>query len=203
MSNNAKKGCLIAVGIVVFLAIVTISNVIRTYNNMVKLDEGVKEKWSQVENTYQRRYDLIPNLVNTVKKIAAHEKDTFTAVSEARSKAGGTFNISDEVLNDPAMFQKFQQAQSGLSGALQRLMVVMEKYPDLKANQNFLALQDELEGTENRIAVERKRFNEAARYYNTYIKMFPKVILANMFRFEEKQYFKSAEGAQEAPKVEF
>jgi LemA protein len=141
--------------------------------------------------------------VNTVKKIAAHEKDTFTAVSEARSKAGGTFNISDEVLNDPAMFQKFQQAQSGLSGALQRLMVVMEKYPDLKANQNFLALQDELEGTENRIAVERKRFNEAARYYNTYIKMFPKVILANMFRFEEKQYFKSAEGAQEAPKVEF
>ncbi len=203
MSNNAKKGCLIAVGIVVFLAIVTISNVIRTYNNMVKLDEGVKEKWSQVENTYQRRYDLIPNLVNTVKKIAAHEKDTFTAVSEARSKAGGTFKISDEVLNDPAMFQKFQQAQSGLSGALQRLMVVMEKYPDLKANQNFLALQDELEGTENRIAVERKRFNEAARYYNTYIKMFPKVILANMFRFEEKQYFKSAEGAQEAPKVEF
>ncbi len=203
MSKNAKKGCLIAIGIVVILIIITISNIIGTYNNMVKLDEGVKEKWSQVENVYQRRYDLIPNLVNTVKGYAAHEKETFTAVTEARAKAGGTFNISDQVLNDPAMFQKFQQAQSSLGGALQRLMVVMEKYPDLKANQNFLALQDQLEGTENRIAVERKRFNEAARYYNTYIKMFPKVILANMFGFNEKQYFKSTEGAEEAPKVEF
>ncbi|MCK5051061.1 MAG: LemA family protein [Candidatus Cloacimonetes bacterium] len=203
MSKNAKKGCLITVGIIVFLIIITISSVVGTYNNMVKLDEGVKEKWSQVENVYQRRYDLIPNLVNTVKGYAAHEKETFTAVTEARAKAGGTFNISDQVLNDPAMFQKFQQAQSSLGGALQRLMVVMEKYPDLKANQNFLALQDQLEGTENRIAVERKRFNEAARYYNTYIKMFPKVILANMFGFNEKQYFKSTEGAEEAPKVEF
>ncbi len=203
MSKNAKKGCLIAIGVVVILIIITISSIIRTYNNMVKLDEGVKEKWSQVENVYQRRYDLIPNLVNTVKGYAAHEKETFTAVTEARAKAGGTFNISDQVLNNPAMFQKFQQAQSSLGGALQRLMVVMEKYPDLKANQNFLALQDQLEGTENRIAVERKRFNEAARYYNTYIKMFPKVILANMFGFDEKQYFKSADGAEEAPKVEF
>lgn len=203
MSKNAKKGCLIAIGVVVILIIITISSIIGTYNNMVKLDEGVKEKWSQVENVYQRRYDLIPNLVNTVKGYAAHEKETFTAVTEARAKAGGTFNISEQVLNDPAMFQKFQQAQSTLGGALQRLMVVMEKYPDLKANQNFLALQDQLEGTENRIAVERKRFNEAARYYNTYIKMFPKVILANMFGFNEKQYFKSTEGAEEAPKVEF
>ena len=203
MSKNAKKGCLIAIGVVVILIIITISSIIGTYNNMVKLDEGVKEKWSQVENVYQRRYDLIPNLVNTVKGYAVHEKETFTAVTEARAKAGGTFNISDQVLNDPAMFQKFQQAQSGLGGALQRLMVVMEKYPDLKANQNFLALQDQLEGTENRIAVERKRFNEAARFYNTYIKMFPKVILANMFGFDEKQYFKSTEGAEEAPKVEF
>ena len=203
MSKNAKKGCLIAIGVVVILIIITISSIIGTYNNMVKLDEGVKEKWSQVENVYQRRYDLIPNLVNTVKGYAAHEKETFTAVTEARAKAGGTFKISDQVLNDPAMFQKFQQAQSSLGGALQRLMVVMEKYPDLKANQNFLALQDQLEGTENRIAVERKRFNEAARFYNTYIKLFPKVILANMFGFDEKQYFKSTEGAEEAPKVEF
>ena len=203
MSKNAKKGCLIAIGVVVILIIITISSIIGTYNNMVKLDEGVKEKWSQVENVYQRRYDLIPNLVNTVKGYAAHEKETFTAVTEARAKAGGTFNISDQVLNDPAMFQKFQQTQSSLGGALQRLMVVMEKYPDLKANQNFLALQDQLEGTENRIAVERKRFNEAARFYNTYIKLFPKVILANMFGFDEKQYFKSTEGAEEAPKVEF
>lgn len=203
MNEKSRKGCIIAIGIIVVLIIIIISSVVTTYNNMVKLDEGVKEKWSQVENVYQRRYDLIPNLVNTVKGYAEHEQETFTAVTEARAKAGGTFNISEEVLNDPAMFQKFQQAQSSLGGALQRLMVVMERYPDLKANQNFLSLQDQLEGTENRIAVERKRFNEAARYYNTYIKMFPKVILANMFGFDEKQYFKSTEGAQEAPKVEF
>jgi len=203
MSKNAKTGCLIAIAVVVVLIIIMISSIIGNYNKMVTLDEGVKEKWSQVENVYQRRYDLIPNLVNTVKGYAAHEKETFTAVTEARAKAGGTFNISEQVLNDPAMFQKFQQAQSSLGGALQRLMVVMEKYPDLKANQNFLALQDQLEGTENRIAVERKRFNEAARNYNTYIKIFPKVIIANMFGFDEKQYFKSTEGAEEAPKVEF
>ncbi|MDP8269688.1 MAG: LemA family protein [Candidatus Tenebribacter davisii] len=203
MSKNAKTGCLIAIAVVVVLIIIMISSIIGNYNKMVTLDEGVKEKWSQVENVYQRRYDLIPNLVNTVKGYAAHEKETFTAVTEARAKAGGTFNISEKVLNDPAMFQKFQQAQSSLGGALQRLMVVMEKYPDLKANQNFLALQDQLEGTENRIAVERKRFNEAARNYNTYIKIFPKVIIANMFGFDEKQYFKSTEGAEEAPKVEF
>jgi len=203
MSKKAKTGCLIAVAIVVIIIVILISNIIGMYNNMVKLDEGVKEKWSQVENVYQRRYDLIPNLVNTVKGYAEHEKETFKAVTEARAKAGGTFNISEEVLNDPAMFQKFQQAQSSLGGALQRLMVVMEKYPDLKANQNFLALQDQLEGTENRIAVERKRFNEAARYYNTFIKTFPRIMMANMFGFNEKQYFKSTEGAEEAPKVEF
>ncbi len=203
MISKSKKGCLIAAGIFIIIIVMIISNIIGTYNKMVFLDEGVKEKWSQVENVYQRRYDLIPNLVNTVKGYATHEQETFKAVTEARAKAGGTFNISEQVLNDPAMFQKFQQAQSSLGGALQRLMVVMEKYPDLKANQNFLSLQDQLEGTENRIAVERKRFNEAARYYNTFIKMFPKVILANMFGFDEKQYFKSTEGAQEAPKVEF
>lgn len=203
MTKKAKKGCLIAAAVVILFIIIVLASLIGSYNNMVKLDEGVKEKWSQVENVYQRRYDLIPNLVETVKGYAKHEQETFITVTEARAKAGGTFNISEQVLNDPAMFQKFQQAQAGLSSALQRLMVVVEKYPDLKANQNFLALQDQLEGTENRIAVERKRFNEAARYYNTYIKQFPKMILANMFGFKEKQYFKSAEGAQEVPKVEF
>ena len=203
MTKKAKKGCLIAAAVVILFIIIVIASLIGSYNNMVKLDEGVKEKWSQVENVYQRRYDLIPNLVETVKGYAKHEQETFITVTEARAKAGGTFNISEQVLNDPAMFQKFQQAQAGLSSALQRLMVVVEKYPDLKANQNFLALQDQLEGTENRIAVERKRFNEAARYYNTYIKQFPKMILANMFGFKEKQYFKSTEGAQEVPKVEF
>ena len=203
MTKKAKTGCLIAVVVIILFIIIVIVSLIGSYNNMVKLDEGVKEKWSQVENVYQRRYDLIPNLVETVKGYAKHEQETFTQVTEARAKAGGTFNISEQVLNDPAMFQKFQQAQAGLSGALQRLMVVVEKYPELKANQNFLALQDQLEGTENRITVERKRFNEAARYYNTYIKQFPKMILANMFGFKEKQYFKSTEGAEEAPKVEF
>ena len=203
MTKKAKTGCLIAAAVVILFIIIVISTLVGSYNNMVKLDEGVKEKWSQVENVYQRRYDLIPNLVETVKGYAKHEQETFITVTEARAKAGGTFNISEQVLNDPAMFAKFQQAQAGLSSALQRLMVVVEKYPDLKANQNFLALQDQLEGTENRIAVERKRFNEAARYYNTYIKQFPKMILANMFGFREKQYFKSAEGAEEAPKVEF
>lgn len=203
MTKKAKTGCLIAAAVAILLIIIVISSLVGSYNNMVKLDEGVKEKWSQVENVYQRRYDLIHNLVETVKGYAKHEQETFTQVTEARAKAGGTFNISEQVLNDPAMFQKFQQAQAGLSGALQRLMVVVEKYPELKANQNFLALQDQLEGTENRIAVERKRFIEAARYYNTYIKQFPKIILANMFGFKEKQYFQSAEGSEEAPKVEF
>ena len=203
MKKKIPKGCIIAIVIVVIIIISIYSYLKNSYNSMVTLDEGVKAKWSQVENVYQRRYDLIPNLVNTVKGYAAHEKETFQAVTEARSKAGGTFNISEQVLNDPAMFQKFQQAQSTLGGALQRLMVVMEKYPDLKANQNFLALQDQLEGTENRIAVERKRFNETARMYNTYIKQFPRLVLANMFGFTEKQYFQSTEGAEIAPKVEF
>ncbi len=203
MNKKFMMGCGIFAAIVVVVLISMFSYGVKSYNSMVKLDENVKEKWSQVENVYQRRFDLIPNLVNTVKGYASHEKETFTAVTEARAKAGGTFNISDQVLNDPAMFQKFQQAQSTLGGAMQRLMVVMEKYPELKANQNFLSLQDQLEGTENRIAVERKRFNETARNYNAYIKQFPRVMLANMLGFNEKQYFKSTTGADVAPKVEF
>ena len=203
MSKKTRTGCFIAIAVVVIFIVIFISSLIGMYNNMVRKDEAVKESWSQVENVYQRRYNLIPNLVATVKGYAEHEQETFTAVTEARAKAGGTFNISEEVLNDPAMFQKFQQAQSTLGGALQRLMVVMERYPDLKANQNFLSLQDQLEGTENRIAVERRKFNVSAKDYNTFIKTFPRVIIANMFGFGEKQYFKSAEGAQEAPKVGF
>lgn len=196
-------GCL---GVLVFLLILGLivgSYFKSNYNKMVQLDENVKEKWSQVENVYQRRFDLIPNLVATVKGYAEHEKDTFKAVTEARAKAGGTFNIGDKVLSDPLAFQQFQQAQSGLGGALSRLMVVMEKYPELKANENFMSLQSQLEGTENRIAVERKRFNEAAKTYNVFIKLFPKNFIANMFGFKEKPYFKSDEGAKKAPKVEF
>ncbi len=203
MSKKFKIGCGVVLGIIVIILFSLYSYGVNSYNSMVKMDESVKAKWSQVENQYQRRYDLIPNLVNTVKGYAKHEQETFKMVTEARAKAGGTFNISDQVLNDPAMFQKFQQAQNSLGGAMQRLMVVMEKYPELKANENFLALQDQLEGTENRIAVERKRFNESAQAFNSYIKQFPRVILANMFGFKEKPYFKSTAGAEQAPNVEF
>jgi LemA protein len=196
-------GCGVAIAIVIILGIIIYSYVTKSYNTMVTMEENVKEKWSQVENVYQRRADLIPNLVETVKGYAAHEKETFTAVTEARSKAKGTFNISEKVLNDPAAFQKFQQAQDALSSALQRLMVVVERYPELKANQNFLSLQDQLEGTENRITVERRRFNEAARGFNTYIKQFPRMFLARIFGFNEKSYFQAQEGAEKAPEVKF
>jgi LemA protein len=203
MKKNVVIGCGVVLGIVIVIGLIMVFSGIGIYNEMVRLDEGVKEKWSQVENVYQRRLDLIPNLVETVKGYAAHEKETFQAVTEARSKVGGVMNVPGQALTNPEMFQKFQQAQASLSSALQRLMVVVERYPDLKANENFLSLQSQLEGTENRIAVERKRFNEAAREYNTYIRKFPKVILANMFGFDQKPYFKAEEGADVAPKVKF
>jgi len=203
MKKNVVIGCGVVLGIVILVAIIMVFSGIRIYNQMVKLDEGVKEKWSQVENVYQRRLDLIPNLVETVKGYAAHERETFQAVTEARSKVGGVMNVPGQALTNPEMFQQFQQAQASLSSALQRLMVVVEQYPNLKANENFLSLQSQLEGTENRIAVERRKFNEAAREFNTYIRKFPKVILANMFGFREKPYFKAQEGADVAPKVKF
>jgi len=203
MKNKFMIGCGVFVLLIIIVAISLFSWGKNSYNSMVLLDEGVKEKWSQVENVYQRRMDLIPNLVATVKGYAEHEKDTFSAVTEARAKVGGMVNISEEVLNNPAMFEKFQKAQAGLSGALQRLMVVQERYPELKADQSFLALQSQLEGTENRITVERKRFNEAAKSYNVHIKQFPKNFLANMFGFTEKPYFTATEGADTAPVVDF
>lgn len=171
------------------------------YNKMVELREGVDAQWAQVENVYQRRADLIPNLVNTVKGYAAHEQETLEDVVEARSKATG-INLSVDELNDETLRQ-FQEAQEGLSSALSRLMVVVEQYPDLKANQNFLDLQAQLEGTENRIAVERNRFNEATRVYNTYISKFPQVIMASLFKFERKPYFEAQSGAEKAPEVQF
>ncbi len=171
------------------------------YNRMVELREGVDAQWAQVENVYQRRADLIPNLVNTVKGYAAHEQETLEGVVEARSKATG-INLSVDELNDESLRQ-FQEAQDGLSSALSRLMVVVEQYPDLKANQNFLDLQAQLEGTENRIAVERNRFNEATRVYNTYITKFPQVIIASLFKFERKPYFEAQAGAEKAPEVQF
>jgi len=171
------------------------------YNKMVELDEAVTAQWSQVENVYQRRADLIPNLVNTVKGYAEHEQETLTGVIEARSKATSV-NINPENLTQESL-QQFQQAQDGLSSALSRLMVVVERYPDLKANQNFMALQAQLEGTENRITVERMKFNQAAQTLNTYIRRFPQLLFANLFGFEKRNYFEAAEGTEKAPEVQF
>lgn len=171
------------------------------YNHMVTTSETVDAQWAQVENVYQRRADLIPNLVATVKGYAAHEKETLEGVVEARAKATSTTINANNM--DAAALQKFQAAQDGLSSALSRLMVVVEKYPDLKANQNFLQLQAQLEGTENRITVERMRFNQVAQGYNTAIKVFPDNIFAGWFGFEEKAYFEAKPGSEEAPQVEF
>jgi LemA protein len=188
--------------IVVVVVIIGLYSMFKgTYNNMVTKSEGVDAQWSQVENVYQRRADLIPNLVNTVKGYASHEKETLQGVVEARAKATSV-NVDAGNLN-PQSLQAFQQAQDGLSGALSRLMVEVEKYTDLKANQNFLDLQAQLEGTEIRIAVERKKFNERVREYNTYIKTFPNNIFAGMFGFTQKPYFKSAQGSDKAPEVKF
>ncbi len=172
------------------------------YNRLVGLDEGVKTAWSQVENTYQRRADLIPNLVKTVEGAADFERATLTEVIEARAKATQV-QITAADLTNPEALARYQQAQDSLSSALARLMVVVERYPELKANQNFLQLQDELAGTENRIAVERKRFNEVAQGYNTVRRTFPTSLIANWFGFGEAAYFQAAEGAEQAPQVEF
>lgn len=202
MSRGLKIGCLVTLALVVIIALSLFGWVKGTYNRMVDLDEGVNQTWAQVQNVYQRRFDLIPNLVETVKGYAKHEQQTFQAVTEARSKVGGVTQLRAEDLT-PENLAKFQQAQAGLSGALQRLMVVMERYPDLKANQNFIRLQDELAGTENRIAVERKRFNDAVQLYNATIRRFPANTLAGMFGFEKKPYFEADQQAQTAPKVQF
>jgi LemA protein len=171
------------------------------YNQMIQLDEGVTSQWAQVENAYQRRADLIPNLVATVKGYAEYEQETLTKVIEARSKAT-SININAENL-DEGMLQQFQQAQDELSSALSRLLVVLERYPDLKANQNFLDLQAQLEGTENRIAVERQKFNTATMEYNQYIRKFPQLIVAKIFGFDKKAYFEAREGSEVPPTVEF
>ena len=155
----------------------------KSYNTLVSLDEGVESTWAQVENQYQRRMDLIPNLVNTVKGYAEHEKDVFTQVADARASAGGQVNITADTLNDPEAFARYQQVQDNLSASLQRLLMVSENYPELKADENFLALQDQLEGTENRISVERKRYNDAAQNFNTKIRRFPSNIIANISGF--------------------
>ncbi|MFT6850319.1 MAG: LemA protein [Sphingobacteriales bacterium] len=187
-----------AIALVLFLAYSSIKG---TYNKMVVADEAATGAWSQVENVYQRRADLIPNLVNTVKGYADFEKETLTGVIEARSKATGV-TIDPSNITPEALAQ-FQQAQSGLSSALSKLMVVVERYPDLKANQSFLQLQSQLEGTENRIAVERRKFNEIIQTYNTMIKKFPTTFYAGLFGFEKKGYFEADAGAEKVPEVQF
>lgn len=203
MGKKLGLGCGAFLIIALVIGVVFVMWGIKVNNNMVTKEENVTEKWSQVENVYQRRLDLIPNLVATVKGYAAHEKETLTEVTEARAKVGGQINVDKDLINNPQAMQQFQQNQGALTSALQRLMVVVEKYPDLKANENFLNLQNQLEGTENRIAVERRRFNEASRDFNTYIKVFPNSFIASFRNFKEKVYFKADEGAKTAPKVEF
>jgi LemA protein len=207
VQKNPVKGKSIALGclgvlIIGILAVVLFG--VGSYNTLVKLDQDVKSAWAQVENVYQRRSDLVPNLVETVKGAANFEKETYTAVTEARAKAGQT-KIDASQLNDPAAFAKFQQAQDQLGGALSRLLVTVEKYPDLKATANFQTLQSQLEGTENRITVERQRFNDAANAFNKKRSTFPTVLMAGFFgsKFAEKAYFKAVEGSDVAPKVTF
>lgn len=195
------KKLLIALGIVLLLALAVFGWLKGTYNGFIRAQEGVSKAWGDVESTYQRRADLIPNLVETVKGYATHEKDVFTNVTEARSRVG-QINLSAENLT-PEMIKNFQQAQQGLSGALSRLLAVAEAYPQLKANQNFLDLQTQLEGTENRINVARNRFNDAAAAYNARIRSFPANFLANSYGFVAKPYFEAEEGADIAPKVKF
>jgi LemA protein len=198
-----NRGLIALGGLAVILVIAAIT-LTGTYNRLVTLDQAVQSQWAQVESVYQRRADLIPNLVSTVKGVANFEKSTYVGVAEARSKVG-QLNLGGGVPNDPAAFAKFSAAQDGLSSALSRLLVVVEKYPDLKASQNFSDLQAQLEGTENRIAVERMRFNRAAQTFNTTRDSFPTVLVAGMFgpRFNEKAYFKSQAGSETAPQVKF
>ena len=201
MSKGLKIGLGIAGGIVIIIFLI-VSWATGKYNSFVGLNESVKSAWSQVENVYQRRADLVPNLVATVKGVANFEKETYTAVTEARAKVG-QIKLTADQLSDPAAIQKFQQAQDGLGSALSRLLVVSENYPQLKANENFLQLQSQLEGTENRITVERQKYNQVATEYNTAIKRFPGVFIANFGGFREKEYFKAAAGSEQAPKVQF
>ncbi|MGL4993313.1 MAG: LemA family protein [Bacteroidales bacterium] len=199
-----SKGCIIGaviIGVLLIAAIAIASWGASAYNGMVTSEEGVSAQWSNVENQYQRRADLIPNLVNTVKGYASHESSTLEAVVSARAKA--TQITVDPNKLDAASMQKYQEAQGQLSQALGRLLMVTENYPELKANQNFLELQSQLEGTENRISTERMRFNDTAKAFNTMIRQFPKSILAGLFGFESKAYFQAEESSKTAPKVEF
>jgi LemA protein len=196
------KTALIVLGVIALILVIGVGSLVGVYNGFVAADQSVSEKWAQVQNVYQRRADLIPNLVETVKGFAAQEKSVLEAVTQARASASG-IKATPELLNDPAAFKKFQDAQNQLGGALSRLLVTVERYPELKSNQNFLALQSQLEGTENRITVERQRFNEAVREYNTKIKLMPGALVARVMGFKEKAFFEAAQGSETPPKVKF
>jgi LemA protein len=200
-----SRGCLIAAVVLGVIAVVVLGMFmwgVGVNNRLVTLDEGVRSAWSQVENQYQRRADLIPNLVETVKGYATQEKDVFVGVAEARAKVS-QMTVTKEVLDDPKTFAKFQAAQDQLGSALSRLLVVSENYPQIKSNENFLSLQTQLEGTENRITVERKRFNDVVQAYNTSIRQFPVSMIAGFRGFHEKPYFQAKEGSDTAPQVKF
>ncbi|MDE6706214.1 MAG: LemA family protein [Treponemataceae bacterium] len=201
--KSGTKHMLITVGIVAVVLFGVYGCYKTGYNGMVARDEAVQGAWAQVQNQYQRRMDLIPNLVNTVKGYATHEERVFTEIAEARAQAGGVVRVDGAMLDDPEQFRKYQQVQDSLGASLRRLLAVTENYPALRANEQFVALMDNLEGTENRISVERKRFNEAVQGYNTFIREFPRSIIANMSGFRAKSYFTAAEAAQTAPSVQF
>jgi len=190
--TRGMKTLLIVVIVLIVIILIPVMYLKGTYNSLVTMDESVKAAWAQVENQLQRRYDLIPNYVETVKGYAAHEKEVFVKVTEARSRVAGAKSIPDKI-----------EANNSLSSALSRLLVVVERYPELKANTNFIRLQDELAGTENRIAVERRRYNETVKGYNIQIRRFPTNIFAGMFGFEKAAFFEVPEEAKEAPKVKF
>ena len=193
------------VPLIIVLAIVAIGAwLASSYNSLVALDQGVQAQWGQVENVYQRRADLIPNLVATVKGVANFEKSTYISVAQARARVGQvTFGGTENLPTDAAALAKYQAAQDGLSSALSRLLAVVENYPDLKANENFLDLQSQLEGTENRIAVERMRYNDTVREYNAFIKSFPTALYAGPLGFRPEKYFEAPPEAQKVPKVDF
>ncbi len=190
-----NKGCtisLIIAGVIILFLAIFVGNLIGSYNTMIKMNEQIDNQWSNVENQYQRRMDLIPNLVNSVKGYVEHEREVFTKIAEARSNYTGSSSKEGKM-----------KAANQLEGALSRLMVIVERYPNLKASQNFTQLMDELAGTENRVAVARRRYNESVRQYNSYIKQFPQKLIASLFNFQKAEYFEAEEGAEQAPEVDF
>jgi len=199
-AGMAGIGCLV---IIIILVVVILVPGFFSYNKLVNMDEAVNGAWSEVENSYQRRYDLIPNLVETVKGYAKHERETLEAVIQARANATRPNINTNEIANNPQLQQQFLQSQESLGQALGRLLVVVERYPELKANQNFIRLQDELAGTENRIATARRRFIQSVQEYNRSIRQFPVVIVAGLMGFDKRQYFETAQEAKQAPKVDF